>query len=459
MWKRVIGATALLGLGALLPVGLAAQEQGQDPGQEGRSGDETTCQLEPSNAATTAQSLINEAREAPSPEEGAEKYRRALEVVQDGVDAEVPVDVILGAMAHIGLGEYETADALLDRFLALKPGCVEPATNTRYNAWVDLYNEAIRAYQAGDLERALERFELANQIHTDIRSLNNAAFLHEQQGNTERAIELYRRAIASGGEREQVRSSLSSLSDLLMVEGRIEEAAQAYEPYLEDHPDDVVVQVRYAVALGEAGRQEEATPIFERALAAEGLTSAQWNEVGVGLFNAEQYEKSVAAFRRAHEANPHNKEGLENLVTALIQAEAFGEAVDLAPELIERYPYEEEHYRLAANALANVDRDREALQTMQRSEGLPFLLDGVRMTSSGQGSYVIRGTIEGRPASAGTTVTIPFELVGRDGQVIATDELELQVPAAAQTSSFELGFQIDGEAAGFRYRTADGPGS
>lgn len=459
MWNRVFGAAALLGLGILLPVGLAAQEQGQEPRQEETSGGESTCQLEPTDAATTAQSLINEAREAPSPEEAVETYGRALALVQDGVDSEVPVDMILGAMAHIGLGEYETADRLLDRFVELKPGCHEPATNTRYNAWVDLYNEAIRAYQAGDLERALERFELANQIHTDTRSLNNAAFLHEQGGNRQRALELYRRAVNSGGEPEQVRSALASLSDLLMVEGRAEEAARAYEPYLEEHPDDVVVQVRYAVALAEAGQQAEATPIFERVLGAEGLTSAQWNEVGVGLFNAEQYDQSVEAFRNAHATNPHNKEGLENLVAALIQAEAHGEAAELAPELVERYPYEEEHYRVMANALANVDRDREALQAMQSSENLPFLLDGVRMTSSGEGSYVIRGTIEGRPASAGRTVTVPFELVGRDGQVIATDELELDVPAAGQTSRFELSFQVDGEAAGFRYRTSGGSDS
>lgn len=450
MWKRAFSLAVVSALVFLAPAFLAAQEEGSETKAE--------CQLEPTDATTTAQGLINEAREAATPDEAERKYQRALAAVRADVEAERPVGLILAAMAHVGLGQYETADELLDRFIALKPACGEPVRTTRYNAWVDLYNEAIRAYQAGDIERALERFEFANRIHTDIRSLNNAAFLHEQQGETERAIELYRRATTAGGEPEQVRNALGSLSDLLMAEGRLDEAAEVYEPYLAEHPEDTVIRVRYAVALAEAGRREEATPIFEEVLSAENLTSAQWNEVGVGLFNADQYENAVEAFRRAHEANPYNKESLENLVTAQIQADLPGEAAGLAPELIERYPYEAQLYQLAANALANVDRDREALQMIQAAEDLPLLFESVRLLEGGGGTYVIRGSVQAGSAGPGSSFTVPFELIGRDGGVIAAGELQIELPVAGRSTGFELALQADEEVAGFRYRKAGASG-
>lgn len=416
------------------------------------------CQLEPTDAVTRAQSLITEAREEESPDEARMKYEEAYRAVEGSLEARHAGALIMGATASIGLGRYESADELLDRFLELAPDCAEVAENTRYNAWVGLYNEAITAYEDGDTQTALDRFETANLIYEDPRSLNNAAFLHEQQGNTETAIELYRRTLQTGGDEEQLQSAMTSLASLLTAAGRTEEALELYAGHLEQNPDDVVVQIQYALLLTDLGDAEQAALIFEEVLAREGLSNEQWNQVGVGLFNAERYEQAAAAFRKAHDANPHNKEGLENLVTVLVQANKLAEAEESAQLLVDRYPYDEGNVQLLARTLAGTDRGQEALELMQRIDDAPMVFQSAQMAEAGEGRYIVRGILEGRESGAGTTMLVPVELLAADGSVIASQKMEITVPEAGETVPFEVTIETDQEAAGFQYRKAGSDG-
>lgn len=450
MTKRVFTlATATVALGLLFPVPSALYAQVQQEQQQQR------CELEPSERASRAQALVNEAREAETRQAARAKYEQALQSVQGADD---PASLIMGATAQIGLGEYEAADQLLDRFVQVAPTCAEPAENTRYNAWVGLYNEAITAYQAGDAETALDRFETANLIYEDARSLNNAAFLHQQQGETEEAIRLYRRAVETDGDEEQVRNALTHLGDLLAVEDRVDEALAAYESYLERSPDDLVAKIRYALLLGDQGRDEDAAPLFEEVLAGEDLSNEQWNQVGVGLFNAQRYEQALMAFRRAHEANPYNKEALENLVASLIQADMHAEAEEPARTLVERYPYDEANFQLLANVLAMTGRGQEALQVMELIDDAPMAFQSVQMAETGEGRYLLRGNVEGRESGAGTSITVPIELLALDGGVITSQAVQIEVPPAGETADFQTTIETDQEAAGFRYRKAGSDG-
>lgn len=450
---RGLGPTLCLAL-LLAPAGLSAQEQEeqQAAGQE--------CKLQASEAASKAAAAIEEARNAQEPQQARQAWQRALEAVVPAVSggSEDPTPYILAAQANIGLGNYEEADRLLDRFMEIAPECGEPAENTRYNAWVGLYNQGIQAYQSGNPEEALQHFEKANLIHEDARSYNNAAILHMQQGNQEKAKELYRNAIQAGGEEEQVTNAVTNLAEILISEGKEAEAITVYEDYLADNPDDVAVRVDYALQLSEAGQADSAVAILEQILQREGLNAEQWNRVGVALFNAEEYERSVTAFTKARTANPLGKEGMENLVSALIQAGVAGEALPLADTLVAWYPYEMGNYQLLAAALAKSDQSPKALQVMQQGETTPITFESLQMAEADEGVYVIQGTVTGSEAAAGTTMTIPFEFLGADGHVVHTEELTLQVPAAEQSETVRMQVSVGQEVAGFRYRKAGSEG-
>lgn len=451
IWCLAVAVAAAL---AAVPAPVSGQEVAQEEAQE----DE--CQLQPSEAVSVANEKIQEAENAPEEAGIRRAYQEALDALGEELEAgsDNPATYVFAARAHIGLEEYERADELLRDFVEMAPNCQQAARNVRYNAWVGLYNEGIQAYQAGNEDEALEAFETAGIIHADARAYNNAAILHQQRGNTEQAIDLYRKAIEAGGEEEQVMTATQNLAEILSSRGETEEAISIYRRYLERNPGSNVARLQYGVLLSESGQADSAAAIVDEVLAQPDLSADDATRAGVVLFNAEDYGRAVDAFRRAREANPYSKEGMENLVNALVQAESPGEAVPIADTLVAWYPYDEGNYRLHANALAQSDRGEQALQVMQQAENLSIAFEQLQMGEGGDGTYVIRGVVRGTEAAAGTTMSIPFEFLSADGTVVASEDLEIGVPAAGQADSFRLEVRVDSPVAGFRYRKAGSDG-
>jgi tetratricopeptide (TPR) repeat protein len=399
------------------------------------------------------------AREATDPAEAQASYQEAYEELESFLNGNDPTPFILAAQAQIGLEEFEMADALIERFERLSPECrATVAYNTRYNAWVELYNAGIRAYQENDTETALTAFDLANLMHKDGRSLFNTGYLYEQQGDEAKAVENYRAALQAEGEADQLRDAALSLAELLMRQGDTEGAVAVYEGFLERFPEEVVTQIRYALALGDAGQADESAAIFDDVMNRDDLGAEQWFEVGVGLFNSGSYEAATDAFTRTRTDASYTfrKEAMENVVNASVEAERASSVIALADTLVAWYPYEQSAYQLLASALAKSDEQSRALSVMQDSEMLPVLLRSTEMTDAGEGQYLIRGLVDGQDATAGTTVTIPFEFLGADGLVAATEAFSVDVPVMGESESFRFTVTSETPLVGFRYGEAQG---
>lgn len=449
-------ALATLAASGLLLVGAAdvsAQEEEQEPAGE-------ECVLEPSGPVNTAAEALEMARTQEGSPEAATHYREALtaleEPLAEGTDD--PAAYVLAAQAHIGIGEYEEADQHLDRFEELAPECGEAARNTRYNAWATAYNDGIQAYQSGDEETALQNFQAANLIHDDPRSYNNAALLYHQRGETERAVELWREAMQANGDEEQVRSAVDNLAEVYRAEERPEEAVEVYETYLEEHPDDVVIRIRYASALRDVGRTDEATQIFQEIMGREDLTEGQWNQVGIGLFDAENYEEAREAFQKGREVNPFAKDLMENLISASIQADQPGTVSSLADTLVSWYPYDNSSHQLKAHVLSRMGQGQQAMQALQAGEDTPVVFQEIQMARTGENTWTVRGVLAAREQGGGQQMTIPFEFLGEGGEVVQTEEVTVQAPPAGQSTTVELQVSSQQPIAGFRYGADGGAG-
>ena len=433
--RLCVGAAWLL----VFPAAALAQEQ------------ELECQLTGSRGTEDAAAALQEAQATDSPDEAQALYARAMESLRPWLQGDDPAVFLLAANAQIGLKDYLAAHGTLNKFIQIAPECAQVASDTRYNAWVNIYNDAIQAYQTGDIEGALGHFEVANIVYEDIRALNNAALLYLEQGNDEKAIETYRAALDAGGEQDQVRQALTGLGDLLLASDRQEEAASAFESYLEQFPDDVTVRVNYALALSDTGQGEEATEIFNEVLSRTDLDAELWVQVGVGLYNSGDYARASEAFGNARAQNPYNKEAMENYVNASVQSnDASAAVLALADSLIAWYPYDAANYQLLASVLAKNDEDRKAMEVLQAGETTDIVFHSVQIARVEEGSYVVRGVLEAR--EAGGAIQIPFEFVGADGQVVATEMLSKPRPALESRERFELNVTGSEPIMGFRYR-------
>ncbi len=325
---------------------------------------------------------------------------------------------------------------------------------TRFNGWVQLYNVAINAYQDGDIESALVTFEQANAFYPDPRSYTNAALIYIESGNSAKAIETYQAALAAeyhDPDLEQMRGLVTGLGDLLVSEGRGEEALAVYATYLEENPGDIQVQIGYASALADQGRGDESSGIFGELLSRTDLSATQWVAVGVGLYNAQVWAQAAEAFAKARMDNPFNKEAMENLVNASVQAGDVDAVLPLADTLINWYPYDQNNYQLKASALAKANEDQEAMRVLQEGESTEITFHFVQMGQASGGEYVVQGSLEARGA-AGSALSIPFEFLGTGGEVVTTETLVMQAPAAGQTERFELRVASGVPIMGFRYK-------
>jgi tetratricopeptide (TPR) repeat protein len=436
---RVLPLAIALMTFAVIPTGLAAQED--------------ECRLL-SNAQTEgAVQKLTQAGETADPEAQRALYAEALEDLQSEIrDDDDPTALWLAAEAHIGLGEFEAADALLIRFVATNPACQERSDNSRFNGWATAYNEAIQHYQAGDMEGALAAFLSANAIKKDSRAFNNAGLLYQNLGDPEAAIEQFEQAVQADDPSDQARDASLNLAEALRAAGRADAALEMLRVFAEAHPTDVMAELNYAVALTIEGDPAAAQPTFTKLLARDDLTLDQWNQVGVGLYEAESFEDAVTAFQKARDLNPYDRDALNNMATAALEAGQIELAGELGELLVQRYPYDFDAYTLLANTASQREDPVLALKVIQERGGLAFSLENVQLRERGENAYVVEGLVMGRTEEAAGQVAVPIEFLDYQGEVAATEQLRIVIPANGETEIFQVELTSGVPIAGFRFQ-------
>jgi tetratricopeptide (TPR) repeat protein len=395
------------------------------------------------------------------PQTKPERYNRALDKLNESF-ADPPVEpraYLLAARAYLGLRDYVGGDSTLTMLVEAAPQCADQALEMRFNAWVPLYNSGVEQLTAGDEDAAIESFEKANLIYSDSRSFNNAASIYQNRGESQKAMDMYAHALQSSTDPEMIRVASINLAELLRAEGRDDEALAIYSNYATDHPDDILGRLNYAIALMDAGSEEEAQIIFEELLDRDDLSFRQWSQVGIGLYRAQNFDEAALAFRKAHDMQPLNKETLENLANSYYQSEHFEDLAPLADTLVQRYPYETVNYNLLANARTETGDQDGALAVLEGREALSFEFLRAQLGPGGDETYSLEGTVMNKSAEGGAEVTIPVHFLSESGQVLITEPLTLSLPAAGETAGFLVQVESSTPIMGFRYDMADSAGS
>lgn len=441
---RSVGFLVLVTGGTVLgATGLDAQEEGS-----------RECQLQGTEVTRQAEELIDQGSklDTVAPEQAASNYQQALTRVQLAMkqNEEDATARWLAGRAHLGLGDFEAADSKFEEFVEMKPACRDLVQTARNNAWVQAYNAGIRAYQSGDDSTALEQFEKASVIYDDARSVNNAALLHQQRGNAERAEELYRHSREVAQDTAQYRAASINLAELLRQQGRTEESLEIYRSYLEERPRDVDAAINYAVGLRAIGQEDSAQAVFDGLLDRDDLTFEQWFNAGLGLIESKSFEGARVAFQRARELRPYDKLAMQNLAQVNLGLQNFSRAAAISDSLVDWYPYQKDLYRTLMQAHDRQGNTQQVQQVLPQLQGMPLEIPQVDLVQQSAGTWRVQGQLTARGA-AGQTVTIPFEFFDRSGSTVASRELTVELPSAGTTQRFEFDVSADQAIAGFRY--------
>ncbi len=417
-------------------------------------------------AETTTATLFLAQAEAAEGQEARDLYRRglnaALEAVED--DPENPQGYWLAGIGHVGVDEYEEADRVWDRAQELYPAYeleIEPA---REMAWVQALNQGIEAYNAGDIERARELWEGAATIFDrHPQAFANLGFIYAQDGQDERAIEMFREAVASV-ERPMIRDleeeeieerqasrdqALQTLGQLLARTGQYEEAEQIYREHVERDPDDVQARTTLALILGQMGRDAEALEIYEELLEAPGVEPHALFEAGVGLYQSDQFARAARAFERVTEMAPNNRDAWYFRTNALFAEEAWEELIPVGEQTLELDPLNRHVHLLIVGSYRDLGQTDRALVWAERAEELPVAVDNIQLDAT-QDIAQVQGIVEGNAASAGTPIQLRFTFYGESGQ-LGTETVTVNAPAEGETTNLQVSMPTTERATGYRY--------
>lgn len=403
--------------------------------------------------------------------EGAEKdalFQQALESAQQGIaaDSSNPVHYFLAARAQAGLGNYETADQLFDQAEEIYPAYELDIDPAREVAWANAFNAGVAAYNAGDIDTAIEAWKGASTVF-DKRgeAALNLGVVYTQRQQPDLAIEAYRGALEAldrdltreltpeeVAEREETRQSvLTNLGQLLIFTEDYVAAEELYREQLANDSDNIELKSQLAVALSRQGKTAEANAIYEELLAMPGLTPDETFNIGVALFNSQSYARAAEAFGTVTEAWPNSRDAWYNYANALYAMEDFAALVPVAERLVELDPLNENAALILSAAYRDTEQQPLALQVLQRNAAAPLHVEQLQLRATDAGASV-SGVATGTEAGAGQSVQLEFTFYGEGGSVLGTETVSVTVPAAEASTSFDVSFTSTQPVTGYSYQ-------
>lgn len=441
----------------------------------------------------SAQIYLDEAENTDALDAKRSEYTRALEQARLSIQNQPnnPLGYYQAGVALIGLGQYQEAGRMLDRAEEIYPRYVLETGPRRQNAWIAVYNEAVQALQANNEDLAVEKMIFADQVFQGRpEARTNLAVIYTNRGDYQQALEWYGRTLETLRADEvqymtrQVQEEWADkesdvIFNMAQVYQRMDRRADAivlYREYVAEHPDDAAVKVQLALALSAEGQETEAAALFAEVLDMEGLADDEYYQIGIGLFNAGRFDDATTAFERAVAVNPHFRDAVFNLSQALLaQANAQRQAgassvelsalyerlVQIGESLREIDPFSRTAGLVLASSyrtLADITSGAESTAWRNRLVGLleemqdqPFDITNVSLTQTGPGRIQLSGAVENLNLNPGAPIALRASVVGPTGAALATEEVRVAAPARGESTSFRIDFEVQGEIAGWRY--------
>lgn len=212
----------------------------------------------------------------------------------------------------------------------------------------DLFQQAVAAHQAGDLDAAERGYrQLLSDVPDHASSLTNLASIISRRGDAQEAEGLYLRAIAAAPANTDAHFNLGNL---YRRTGRVRDAAAQYEEVLRITPNSPAALVNLGLAVSPSGEWSRAVDCFARAATIAPHLPDPLHYLADALARCGRRAEAVAALRESVARFPDAPRGYQNLG---IQLAASGEAED-AITAFERALALSPDYAEAHNALGVV---------------------------------------------------------------------------------------------------------
>lgn len=367
------------------------------------------------------------------------------------------------------------ADSAFDVVEAAMPQCESETEQYRRVPYVPLVNQAVNLYNAKQVDSAVAIAERALIIYPKSPvAYNVIGNARQSKEDIPGAVEAFRRMLAAIGtdtayadERKQVMLNIGQLlaASAEDAEGEkkvqlAKDAAEAYQAYLKEYPDDAGAQSGLARAQIMAGDSASANRIYTEMLSApDKYSDMQLLEAGVNAARADRAKEAAQLFEAGLKKNPYYRDGLFNLAVTYLTTNQLDKMPPVMERLISVDPNNPENYRVFVNYY------QEKLKAEKVTANKKLLSDSVlkyyklfsepeakvtfNLFSHDGAKHTLAGTVENTSAAA-RTYTLKFDFLDTSGNVVATQEATVGSVDPKTSKPFRLTVEKEGVAA-FKY--------
>lgn len=350
-------------------------------------------------------------------------------------------------------------DTALTQVTTLMPACAAEAEQIRRQPYTRLFNGAIEAFNAGQLDSAETLTRLALTLSP--RSVNAYNLLGNiaSRGNKQvEAMDAMRKVIEySAGDTATAKLRQTSMYNLaVLTAGQAEgaqgeerkrlatEASTMFQSFLKEVPGDPNGQQGLARALQLSGNEAAVADIYKDMIANPAkFTDVQLFEAGVAASRAKQDSNAAILYEAGLTKNPYYRDALFNLANTYFAMKDHARMMPVTLRLVEVDPNSPQSWRLLAASYQLRSKDTKAakktdtdsvIALISKSDKLPYAVSVNQFAHAGA-KHTVTGSIENR-GTAPATYAMTVEFLDKDGKVVASQAVNVGPVAPKATSEF-----------------------
>jgi tetratricopeptide (TPR) repeat protein len=371
---------------------------------------------------------------------------------------------------YLQRGDIYHADSTLTHAVQLAPECAKDVEGYRKNAWVTLVKAGSKFEEEKNADSALALYRQASVVYhgSPITDYQIASIMNEKAQPDSAAVYFGRAAAApvtSGDTTETKVRNRSAFNQgaILLNAKKYDGAAAAFEHYLSWVPNDNEAKRGLAASYRGLGQAEKAQALEKDLVntgAAPGATPAGSQDLmsaGVNLYNDKKYAEAAAAFQKAADAEPYNRDALSNLSNTYLALKDGPKLLASATRLAAIEPLSENALKLQGEGYKESSKVDSAVKVAERVLALPIDVKVTDFSPSGNGATLTMTatgrspqTPSGKPIPA-APLALAVEFLDAKGAVVATQEAQIPVLKAGASQEVKVTAQGAGISA-WRYK-------
>ena len=332
--------------------------------------------------------------------------------------------------------------------------------------WGPMVNDGVRLLSEGDLEAAEDKLSTAVEIRPDGKEGRlGLGAVHQAKKEYDLAIEQYNKALGIDptykqalirlGQAYQLKAEeAAEAGNTAQAEQIAGKAAEVYESYLAENPDDLEVKIQLAGLHATLGNMEAAEPIIRDIMDSDSVNVDVFTDFGFRLANAQQLDLAEEVLSRAVTlSDSMAAEPLQYLAFVMIRKEDLEGAKGVLTKQLELEPDNPEAWEYLGYVRRDLGDTEGAQEAFAKAEQIPLQLEGIRMNQNADKTWSVQATFSNRTEEPVQNLKIKFVLVSGDGQILETKEASLagEPLAAGQAENVTVQFSTPADNPRVRY--------